>query len=654
MVDSNEARRDEAATKTEKQHAIESRSGTSTAKGRSTKSDELKLVSPKSRVHPDAQTHSSITPNPRSDTSRAQKSMTPAFPGPALIKPTSAESKRSAQTLPRPPTTQDSSLQNDTLRTSRTLSRPKPSSKASSALPSSQDLVQGIHTQTGRKDQQGVVVNGKDSDITKIKKESNPESFLNSSQYSTEKTPKSVKIQTKLNVFRDVKGKGRLDDPPIHSEGQYQETITVSSGTDESASLFSSDEDIHSTRVKAGPSKKRKRLSPGELPNDKASAKETSTSDLGARGSKVTQATGKQASLAKDPAINTRPKNARGPKAVAGPETSKASNEKTEASQSIKPKEKAIQKGGESRPQIIKQENPIEKPALPPSSAVDPGVGTAILSPRKSSPRAPAQHMSKHVSITSGSDSHTDSESGSEIDSSSDGESDSESDSEVESEENTDARRFPQIRSNSARPNGTASQRNPARKTEMELAAQEKVAARKRRASSVFNSPTVNSGSLANSSTPKISNQKSGREADEQLQRECRQSVGPKLMRASPVSSQPTSGEDLKFGRPFNTNGRSVQSNLRPSNCPYPSITEMNGKRSEKLRSQQMTNGSISRSTLQHNLDPKLLDQVDSSDSSSSGENDSDDEHDARLDSAELKPKPSKAIKRLLNSKFQK
>lgn len=657
---SDEARRDEAATKKDMQYAVEGFSGTLTAGERSRKPDALKLVTPKPKVYSDAQTNSSVTSNPRNDAGRARKSMTPAFPGPALIKQTSAESRRSAQTPSRPPTNQDSSLQNDTLGASKTRSQRKATSKAPSALPTSPDLVSATGTLTDRKSHKGAIVNEKDSNIIKIKKKSNPESVLDSSKYSTEKTPKSGKIQTKLNVTRDVKGKGRVDDPPIHSPGQYQEPIIVSSGAEESTSSSGSDEDIHTKSVEAGPSKKRKRLSPAELSNDKVPAKE-SASDFRAQGSQIAHAANEQKSLAKDPAIKSRSKTAPEAKVAVSPEPLKIRDEKIEESRSKKPREKTIQKEAESHLQAIRSETPIKEPPLPPSSIVDPRVSTTTISPGKSSPRTPAQYMSKLISITSGSESSTDSETDSEMDSDSDGDSDSDSESgsEVESEKNKGARGSLPDRSKSAGPNDTASQQNTTRKTDTELTAPKKASARTMRASSGFTPSAANSNSLVNSSALGILNKKSEREANEQLQREHRQSVGPKLTRASAASSKSTSGEEPKLSHPPNTNGRSIQSNSRPSNYPFLSLTEMKEKRSEKLRSQRTTNGSISKSNLP-NLDPNLLDQEeeeDPSESSSNNENDSDDDEDNNtphlLETAKSRSKSSaKAIKQLLNSKF--
>lgn len=626
-VEPKKARRDKAAKETKVQHSAKDRSGALTARGVSTKHESVRSVTPKPSVHSDAQTHSSVTSHPQNDAVRTRKSMTPAFPGPSLIKQTSAESRPSTRTPSRPPAKKDTS-------------RPKVSSKAPTIPSSSQDLVPGIGTQTDRRSKKSSVADEKHKDISKIKKEPNSDSLMKTANNLAEKTPKQEKNQTKLNKFIDVKGKGRVNDPPIRSMIQSQEPIILSSADEESASSFGSDEDTNTTNVKARPSKKSEKPSRAEFSNDKASAREISTSGLRGTKSELAQATEKQASLAEDQAINARRKAPQGSKVTIAPESSTASKQKTEEPRPKTSRENAIQQGADFHLQVIKQEKVVEEPALPPSSIVDPKADTNILSAQNSSPRPPARYMSKPFSISSGSDTDSDPGAGSETGSDPDSELDSESSSVIEFGNN---RKLPTNRPKSDEPNSTASPQNSARKARIELIAQEKSIAQRKGASSSLNPLNVKSSSLENLS----SNKKSVREADEQLRREHRQSVGPNLTRASPTPSQPTSNEESKPSRPSNINGGFVESKLRPSNYPYPSMTEMKEKRSEKLRSQNMTNGSVSRSAL--HIDPKLLSLGSTSDSSSNSEDDSDNEQDARLE--RTKSKPNKTMQRLLKGK---
>ena len=74
------------------------------------------------------------------------------------------------------------------------------------------------------------------------------------------------KTQTKLNVTRDVKLKGRAQEPARPQKVPKQQEIVISSDNEDSASTFYSDEDEEARSAKAGPSKKRK------LTNTKKSA----------------------------------------------------------------------------------------------------------------------------------------------------------------------------------------------------------------------------------------------------------------------------------------------------------------------------------------------------------------------------------------------
>lgn len=641
-VKPEKARRDQAATETEMQHAVEGRSGSLMATGVSKKPEPVKPATPKSKMYSDVQTHSSVTSNSRNDAGHARKSMTPAFPGPALSKKMPAELMSSIRTPSRQSTNPDPLLQSNSVRTPSTLSRPRAFSKDPSTLSKS---TSGSLAETDRKGKKGGTENQRPRDSSRIKKEPSSESFLGTSKHTADKTPKQVKTQTKLNISRDVKGKGRLDDPPIYSKVESQEPIILSSEDEESASSFYSDDEIHRERVKAGPSRKRKGPFGAEFSKDEASAKDISTSGLGATVSKLANTTEKQASPVGDQADKARRKTPEVSKVKMAPKLSTAVNQKSEEPRLKNPGENTIQRGAKPRLQAIKQESSIGERALPPSSIIDSRVGAAIPSSQNSSPRAPAQYMSKPVSISSGSDSNADSE------------AESESDSEFESETNADARKVPSPHLKPDERNGTASQQKTARNAPKELAAQENSTAQKLGGSS--SAPLkANSTSLANSGASQTFNKKNPeREADEQLQRECRQSLGPKSKRASSTSSQPTSDEEPTPSHPPVTNGRSVESRLRLSNYPYPSMTALRERRSEQLRSQHLTNGPVSE-PISNKLDPELLALGSSSNSSSNSEDDSESDQPsmvatkaARHNSPKSKPKPFKTMQRILKGK---
>lgn len=80
---------------------------------------------------------------------------------------------------------------------------------------------------------------------------------------ATSKTPSEdrqlkPKIQTKLNVTRDVKLKGRAQETARPQKTSKEQEIVISSDSEDSASTFYSDEDGEARSAKAGPSKKRK------------------------------------------------------------------------------------------------------------------------------------------------------------------------------------------------------------------------------------------------------------------------------------------------------------------------------------------------------------------------------------------------------------
>ena len=644
-VEPKKVRRDKVAKATELQHSVEGCSKSIPSREVSKTLEPPKGVTPKARIHPDLQTHGSVTSNPRNDVGRARKSMTPAFPGPALSKQISAESRPSIHT----PSNQDSLSQSSTKRTTSTLSRKIAFSKDSSTLSSSQ-VPPEILAETDRSNKASGIVNERPRDISKIKKEPKSESLTDTLRNATNKT-KQGKTQTKLKILRDVKGKGRVDDPPIRSKVELQEPIVLSSGNEESASSSCSEDETHLERVKAGPSRKRKKSPRADSSNDKVFVEEVFTADLGAPVGKLAITIEKQASLVQDQECNRQKKSSEGSKVKIAPESSTAINPKPKERQTKTSRENPVQGGAEPSLQAIKQENVTGELALPPSSIVGPNIGKIISSSPNSSPRAPAQYMSKPVSISSGSNSNADSEadyeSNSEPESEPESESESESNSELESETNADARKLSPAHPKSDERNGTASQQKSTRNTPMELTAQENNTAQSKGDSSSFTPSKAKSSSQANSGASKISNKNPGREADEQLQRECRQSVRPNLPRASPTSSQPISDEgESKLSHPPNTNGESVESRSRPSNYPYPSMTEMKEKQSEKLRSQHLNNGSVLKPTLR-NLDPKLLGNV----SGTSSDSD-DDDSDGEQDNGESEPKPSKTMHRLLKGRF--
>ena len=93
------------------------------------------------------------------------------------------------------------------------------------------------------------------------------------SRYPPKKTSANTKKQTKLNVKRDVKQKGRVIDPPSPSKPVVEEALVISSDSDDIVSEFYSepDDDVQEmSHAKAGPSSKKKTKSDTKIAAAKA------------------------------------------------------------------------------------------------------------------------------------------------------------------------------------------------------------------------------------------------------------------------------------------------------------------------------------------------------------------------------------------------
>lgn len=633
-----EARSSQAATETEVPNADEGRSGFLKVKDLSKEPDSDKPITLKSDSYPGAQSRSSATSNSRNDSTHTRKSMTPAFPESSLSKSELVKSKSFVRTPSRHITNPDSLLRSGTVHPSSATSRPVTVSKDPSPLSSSPDSTAKTPAETVRKGINHDMINENPrGNSNKTKPEPKSESYAGTSKKLKDKSIQDVKTQTKLNISRDVKGKGRLHDPPLRPKADLQEPIVVDSASEGSNASLSLDDDNPLMRIgKAGPSSKRKGSSYAAPSEVKASAKDLPTASIGKSVDKVAKTTGYQASSVKDQAAKVRRKSLQESDVKTVPKTSATVKPKTEKPRPKTSAKKATQGGATSHTPAIKTENVIREQASPTSRIIDPRIHATLPSSKDSSPRAPAQYMSKAVSISS--DSNSDADSGSE----------SESESEFESESDADASYLPSLQLKSDQTNGTASQQKTERNANNAIVAQEP---------SLTNLAKSNESHILSKRTPE-------READEQLQRETRQSIRSRLRSASPISSEPASDEEPMPSHPSVTHGGSVKSRLRPSNCPYPSMTELREKRSEKMKSQLRTHGPVPKPT-SDKLDPKLspLTEALSTNSSSSSEDDSDSDRNVPLEPSKVAakgsnnnspdPKPTKfkTVNRLLKGK---
>lgn len=198
-----------------------------------------------------------------------------------------------------------------------------------------------------------------------------PRNKSEESKAPTTKVAKKEKIQTKLKVQRDVKLKGRVIDPPVPPEATTREEIAISSDSNYSVSSFYSEDDLETRNARPGPSKKRQSAARAELgKNTKRIKVEPSSVPV----KKLTKSEDTQPSTGA-PKINR-------------PEQKLPSTPLVNSTQ-------------ENSSPGIKVHKPNKDPSSAPVQNVDPQILSFVSSSERSSPRAPAQYMSRAVSISS-------------------------------------------------------------------------------------------------------------------------------------------------------------------------------------------------------------------------------------------------------------
>lgn len=199
-----------------------------------------------------------------------------------------------------------------------------------------------------------------------------PRNKSEESKAPTTKVAKKEKIQTKLKVQRDVKLKGRVIDPPVPPEATTREEIAISSDSNYSVSSFYSEDDLEIRNARPGPSKKRQstaRAEPGK--NTKRIKVEPSSVPV----KKLTKSEDTQPSTGA-PKTNRREQKLRSTPLVNSTQENPSPG--------------------------IKVQKLNKDPSSAPVQNVDPQILSFVSSSeRSSSPRAPAQYMSRAVSISS-------------------------------------------------------------------------------------------------------------------------------------------------------------------------------------------------------------------------------------------------------------
>ncbi|MCJ1468330.1 hypothetical protein MMC07_006958 [Pseudocyphellaria aurata] len=356
---------------------------------------------------------------------------------------------------------------------------------------------------------------------------------LNASQVSKKSSKQSEtpttnhsqnrKRQSKLEFHRDKKLKGRMIDPPVSSEPATQPEIVISSDSEFSVSSFYSQDDMETRNARPGPSKRRHRNAPVEPSKETPRMKVISDSVPAKQLTKLEI---------------TRPS--------AGSPEIDCPKEKLLSSQAV------ILAKEKSSPGA-KVHQSVEESSSTPVANIDPQILSAVPSSERSSPRAPAQYMSRAVSISSSSTSNA---SGSD--------SDENNSPPVETKQQSGRE---ETRPDSIVPNSTAGGEMPYAKS---------VSLNRRQPSSrLSKAPPVISPS--SESTSSSNSKRIERAAEEQLQRESRQSKesSQALRSASSIS---TSAADKK----------STRSRVLPSprtNSDFPRMTDLMRKQSVAVTS---------------------------------------------------------------------
>lgn len=652
-VNPKKAKKNSAAAETEVLQVDENRSGPS-------KTNDLPKsitpFTPKLKSYPNVQNQSSATSNSRNDSSRMRKSMTPAYPKPPRSKQKAAEPSTALRTQ-----------------------------SAISQLPSRSNLIS--HSRTGPHS----VVSVKDSSTTSSSNESTPENGANTNRKirrddPTDKGPgvtKRVKselsselsrgilknlqdhatikkkTQTKLNVSRDVKGKGRLNDPPVMLKIESREPILVSSGSEASNASFHLEGEFQSVSVEAGPSSKRKGRSGMEPSKDKIFTQAPSSTPLDTQLNKPARPIEQKGSPGSNPAIKAGGMTLHDADVDFAAKTSTALKPEDRKPRPQTPGIDAT--SGERQPHAstVKKGNLTEEHASPAPSVFSARIGSRIRSSQNSSPRAPARYM------PTGSDSVSNADSGSMSESENESHSQSQSGygSATESETDTDARNLSSRELKSEGKNGENPLQQIVSKTHKISGSQENSTRRKTEVLLSSHSLGAKSSNSAKLGKSKISDHKlAEREAEEQLQREHRESIDPALKKATSVSSQAIStGASASV-----MDGGPVDSRSRPANFQYPSMSEMRKKRSDKMGVKRPVQDPASGPTSNKDNSKLFAPASSSSDSEedSDDDSDSDSDCDARLAPSEAvskgangknpssQPKPNKTVQQIFRGKL--
>lgn len=480
---------------------------------------------PKKMIFSDARRQSSTTPlSTQTEPDRLRKSMTPPYPSSLISK------SRPKSSAPSPGTPLRKTLNSDTLprsavKQTSSIGRRSVSFAEDSAIVSGAQY--GIALSDSKNSNRGINPVRK---IIKIEnatealaefqapkkkpeeskapttKDAKKEKTRPKLKIQTEKNANQKKMQSKLKIQKDVKLEGRAIDPPIPPKTATQEEIIISSASDSSVSSFYSEDDREARNAKPGPSERR-RLIARVAPSKETAQKLTRIEDA-------------------------KP-------STGAPKTDRPKESSPSTSVVISTKET-------SNPRT-KVQKPNKESSSTPVQIIDPQI-LSFASSERSSPRAPAQYMSKADSISSRTTSNA---SGSESD-----ENNSppvETKRQPVEEDTRPGRITPDISADvkmlHANPISLNGSQSSSRSSQ---------------------APSV--GSRSSGSTRSSRSKHIERAAEQQLQRESRESMGPsKPVRPASRNSKSAANKNA---------ATSPVPGLTPSNSDFPRMTDLMKKRS--------------------------------------------------------------------------
>lgn len=507
-----------------------------------------------SRKSWDVQGHGNVTPlDTRNDSNRKRKSMTPAFPASSASMLSQGSIVISNGKPSRNPMITDKLPRSALRQTPSTARRSVSFASDSVTVPDFQVSVAAVAVPDVTHSKPST-----DFGVSSFKGDSLAKTLSNFKTIkSNPRKPKESPVidaindkgQAKRNITRDVKLKGRLNKAPLPPQQTISEEIVISSDSEESASSYYSDDDVEARTSKAGPSKRRR------LKSQAHSSKETQIkiepiSRSSTPPKNITRPIMKQS----PPTINKNAKLISKQSSTIAPQVKQLDQELSTALVTV------ISKAEKNQPSAsqLKAGKPDSKRSPTLDGNIDPQI-LAFEPSETSSPRAPALYMSRAVSLSSGSTNS--SMSGSE---SEDGNGSSPMQTEtilVKKGEASHGRvsggtkdNIQILQENSTVQNGSG------------------FSSRSSKASSI--------SSRSSEITERSASKQTECEADEQLQRESRQSTEPyRLEDSKSVLLNPVVAGKL----------RNPASKARPANSRYPSMTELMNKRSAEVMSRPLS-----------------------------------------------------------------